>query len=477
MTGRMPIKVALAIAAMASTAGAEPQRLAIPTPPTAFVQPSKTRAGAPISNVIYLERCVGGCAITGGSTNDARTLTTTIPSAGTYTISEFENSQHQTGAAADAEWADLVTCVQEVYSPFDVVVTDVKPTSGSYHLAIVAGRPQQLGLDANVLGVAPLATNCAAFDNVISFSFSNAHPQSDPTLHVQNVCWTAAQESAHAYGLDHEYSFVDGRSACNDPMTYRVDCGGEKFFRNVSANCGEDTERDCRCTATQNSHRTLEQLFGSGTPLYAAPTVTLQVPSEGGGQLPGNVIAEAGAQRGVSKVSLFLNGFPMVDVPGAPFGTLGQPTTSYGMLIPSNTPHSIYDLFVRACDDLGDCTDTPAVTVTNVEPCTTADACLDHQKCEAGKCFWDPPVKEIGDECSYPQECKSLLCRGTSDLQICTQTCDPTDSESCPSGMSCFDNVCFVDGGGCCSTSRGDWAPAGLLAFVALGLVLRRRRR
>ena len=37
-------------------------------------------------------------------------------------------------------------------------------------------------------------------------------------------------------------------------MTYRNDCGGEKFFRNEIANCGETANRTCKCGGTQNSH-------------------------------------------------------------------------------------------------------------------------------------------------------------------------------------------------------------------------------
>ena len=36
-----------------------------------------------------------------------------------------------------------------------------------------------------------------------------------------NICALVAQETAHAYGLDHAYEFSDGRPACSDPMTYR----------------------------------------------------------------------------------------------------------------------------------------------------------------------------------------------------------------------------------------------------------------
>jgi hypothetical protein len=466
--------VATLLAMMWSGAEASPKRLAVPTPVEAFTVPP---ASAPVSRVIYLERCIGGCRITGGTVNDAKNLTSTIPNPGNYNLGEFENAQGQGGAQADAEWAQIVTCMKEVYSPYDVEVTDIEPASGSYHLAIIAGNPQEVGLEANVLGVAPLAGNCAAFDNVMSFSFSSAHPQTATLAHVQNVCWTAAQESAHAFGLDHEFEFVDGSSACSDPMTYRMDCGGQKFFRNLAARCGEETQRECRCSAVQNSHRNLMTLFGAGTSLTGAPTVTMTNPTTGGGPLPTNVIATSFAKRGVKKMELFLNGFPMTTVGGAAFGQTGQPESNYGLVPPANMPDSIYDMFVRASDDLGTFTDTPTITVTKNGPCTSADACLLEQKCEAGKCLWDPPAGELGDTCGFDQFCKSLLCRGTAEQLICTQTCAVEDPLSCPQDMSCNNGICFFTEGGCCSAAPGDWMPAGLLAFlVGIGLLRQRGR-
>jgi hypothetical protein len=468
----MKLAVALVVA-LAGSAYADGVRLAIDTPPEAFAP----RERAALSRVIYLERCVGGCRVTGGSSNDARTLTSSIPSPGTYTISEFENAEGKRGAVADDEWNQLVQCMKEVYSPFAVEVTDQKPASGSYHLAIIAGNPQEVGLAANVLGVAPLASNCAAFDNVISFSFANTHPQPQIISHMLNVCWTAAQESAHAFGLDHEYAFVDGRSACSDPMTYRADCGGQKFFRNAAAVCGEEEERECRCSAVQNSHRDLLDLFGPGTVLSSKPTVEFNDPAPAAdGPLPSTVIAIAGAQRGVSKVELFLNGFPMVTVPGGAFGDNGQSTQAYVLVPPQNLPNSVYDMFVRASDDIGEFTDSETITVTKGGPCTSADACLPEQKCEAGKCFWDPPTLELGETCGFDQECKSLLCHGTTELEICTQTCDVRDVLACPQGLSCTNGVCFPTDGGCCSAAPGQWMPAGMLAFVVSMLGLRRRR-
>ena len=129
-----------------------------------------------------------------------------------------------------------------------------------------------------------LASDCGAIDNVISLSFANAHGSTSVAGCVLNICWTAGQESAHAFGLDHEYAFVaDDRSACSDPRTYRSDCGGQKFFRNEAARCGENVKRACQCTATQNSHAKLLSVFGAGTPITRPRDVELRRAGAGQG--------------------------------------------------------------------------------------------------------------------------------------------------------------------------------------------------
>ena len=473
------------------------QRIAVDTPPERYATPS----AAQVSQTIYLNRCKGGCTVHMGN-NDARTDTSTIPQPFTgnpgpdFVVSEFVNSNKQSGAAADAEWAMVVQCMKEVYSPYAVVVTDVRPANGqSFHEAIIAGLPQDVGLSDMILGVAPLASNCSAIDNVMSFTFANHHMASatDPSVLVLNVCWTAAQESAHAYGLDHEYTFVSGNalnnhSACNDPMTYRNDCGGEKFFRNETANCGETVNRACKCGGTQNSHLKMLAVFGAGTPITGNPTSAL-MSLTAGGPLGVAVSVQAGAKRGISHVDLLLNGYNWSSKPGAIIGTTGQANPStYALPVPAEVPNSIVDVKAVAYDDLGASTESAVVTVTKGAPCASASTCLKGQKCESGKCFWDPPTGEIGDACSYPQFCKSGLCTGTSDQQICTQNCIPGVSDSCPanSGLTCLmqspnQGVCFYEttGGGCCSVSdRGGmwWAPL-VLGLAVLGWITRRRRR
>jgi hypothetical protein len=498
---RIPTWLALGVVCvMTTTAAAEQSTSTSPTPGQGTAQTGRrtyvetpveafsTPTPHAISQTLYLERCKGGCTINKGTSNDARTNTSTIPTQpGAHSVTEYQNAAGQTGTAADTEWNAVVTCMKEVYSPYNVTVTDVKPTTGvSYHLALIAGNPGDIGLGNDILGIAPLAGDCSPQDNVISFSFANHHSAQDPQR-VFNLCWTAAQESAHAFGLDHEFAFQDGSSSCRDPMTYRSDCGGQRFYRNEVATCGEFEARPCKCGGTQNSHLKIQAVFGPGMAITGNPTsnVTLPLPNTTLGAV---VAAQAGSKRGIARVELFLNGFKWAEGKGAAFGANGQANPStYTITVPNNVPNSIIDVQVRAFDDLGAFTDSAKVTVTKGAACTSADACAKGQKCEGGRGFWDQPAGEIGDACTYGQFCKSLLCDGTVEEQICTKECIPGVTDSCPENLECVmrspgKGVCFfgADDSGCCSVNHesNGWMPGAFGALLfGVFVVLRPRRR
>lgn len=458
--------------------------------PEAYTGPQ----GATISPYIYLNRCTGGCNIMASSMNDARTNASTIPKMGpgcpgypTCVVQEFENAAGQTGADANAEWGELVQCLKEVYSPFQVTVVDEKPTNGvSYTMAVIGGIPQNIGLSTGILGIAPLAGDCSAQDNVISFSFANAHGGSG-LQRTNNLCWTVAQEIAHALGLDHEYMFSDGTSACSDPMTYRTDCGGQKFFRNKAASCGEDSVRPCQCGGSQNSHVKIRGVFGEGTSLIAAPTVVVNSPVNGGAATVGQIVGvQAGSARGVAKVELWLNNYKWAEVPGALFGGDGQRNPSdYVLRFPNDVPDGVIDIVVKAADDLGITTSSSTVTVTKGAPCASEATCAKGQKCDAGKCYWDAPTGTLGAACDYNQFCESGICLETSEGGLCSQDCIVGVADACPMDFECLavgnGGRCIPvdDGGGCCSV--GDegssvWMHFGLSAAI-LGFVVRRRRK
>lgn len=462
------------------------------SPPEQF----RSSPAAEISNVIYMNRCTGGCMVTGGTLNDAVNHVAAYISPGMYQVDEYQNNAQQIGAAADAEWNQLVQCVKEIYSPFNVTVTDVKPTTGTWSEAIVGGVAADVGQMPNVGGVG--AFSCAPRDNTLSFTFANSgfyfYP-GNAQSRVWELCLVVGQETAHNFSLDHAYEFIDGTSTCNDPMTYRSDCGGQRFFRNKTAQCGEDMVRPCYvgtgfCGGTggtsQNSHQKLLNVFGPGQSTIPAPTVVINSPMTGGTAIDGQVVAwQAGSRRGVEKNELYLNGWKWAEVKGAAFGANGQLNPApYNVKFPAGVPNGVIDIVVKSYDDLGISTSSAAVTVTKGMPCASADQCAKGQKCEAGKCFWDPPSGKLGDPCDYTEFCESQSCVQTEDGGYCSQECIVGAMNACPEGFDCVQagttGACLpTPEGGCCSVGGGTdavWIHGGLSLFV-LGLVMRGRRR
>jgi len=459
-------------------------------PATAFVQD----AAEPISHVIYLNRCKGGCMITSSDTNSAAGQQSAIPEQprGTMVkISEF--------AFDDTMWNDVVTCVKEIYSPYNVqIVTDDPGKDVIHHEAIVAGTPDELQIPppapgAIVLGKAAVNDDHSAKNNDISWCFANAftlYPTRE--LQVQEMCATIGQETAHSWGLDHQFN-------CLDPMTYLEPCGGQRFFRNTYDRCGTYNAGDCNCDGgcknagpTQNSHLAILGVFGAGQSLIGPPTASMSMPKNGDTVTSGFQVGVAAAsKRGIFKLKLFLNGYlwatTEIKTGG---GTKTSPVYAPTFYVdaPSNVPDGVIDIDAQACDDLDQCTSAKA-TVTKGAPCSTATSCLTGQQCEAGKCFWPPATGELGDSCGYPQACKSGECISVDSSMMCSRKCFVGVQGQCPDAFSCVlagqQGYCVPasggGGGGCCSAGdEGAGATAarvGLAGFVMAIVFGRRRRR
>lgn len=245
------------------------------------------------TSTIYLNR--GGGRFTAGS-SDATKNRTAVVAEGCVEIAPFPHE--------DRVWADVMSCVQDQFARFDVRVVDEEPTDGDYVEAVLGGAPGDLGLPAAVAGIAPMdAEQCGVLERAVVFVFAGALPES-----AQLVCEVAAQEIAHAYGLDHQY-------LCEDPMSYLRGCG-EKTFQNVDAACGEHGPRDCMCGRRhQNSAQLLADVLGTkdGAPLPAPlrdgapPTVEVLAPVDGetlDGEGVVEVIATAADDVSVSRATL-----------------------------------------------------------------------------------------------------------------------------------------------------------------------------
>jgi hypothetical protein len=182
---------------------------------------------APKHRVIYMNR--HGGTFTPGDSN-SRTNRSSIVSY-TSSIAPWD--------ASEAGWQEVMSCMRELWAPFDVEITDLDPGDTPHIESVVAGRPQDVGMSSGIGGVSPF--DCGIIESSIVFTFARVYGSD-----YRAICETAAQEVAHSFGLDHEYM-------CEDPMTYLYGCG-EKSFQPVAAPCGEYSARSCSCGGTtQNS--------------------------------------------------------------------------------------------------------------------------------------------------------------------------------------------------------------------------------
>ncbi len=414
-----------------------------------------------ISKILYLNRCEGGCQIQPGS-NDARANKSSIAS-GTVVISEYQ--------WADAQWDEMVACVRDVYSPYDVDVVTEDPGDDFHHEAIVAGLASDLGLNPNIGGIAPSA--CQPLNNVISFSFANSpiYPEGDPLT----LCWTVAQESAHSYGLPNHVFH------CSDPMTYLDGNCGKKFFRNNNFPCGEFQLAPCNCSgATQNSHVELKGVFGAGA-MPPAPELAILLPNPDAAVTDGfSIFWDALDERLILRTELWINGSKYLEIPGHDFE---HQNDNYNVDAPP-LPDGIIDLELRAYNQIGS-ESIQKITVTKGAACTGKESCFDFQECNAGRCEYGPATAELGDSCNVDPNCLEGACAEVDGDRACATECTLNVADACLEGFECVESsgggVCWPKGetGGCCSVagSKHDPLPWFGLGLFLVGLMFLRRRK
>ena len=403
------------------------------------------------SNVIYLNNCKpNGCQVSPGQDNSA-TNRSSIPEQAS-TVTAF--------AYSDSNWQQVVQCVKDTYASFGVQIVTERPASGNYHMAIVAGRPQDVQMQSGVGGVSPFA--CGFINNAISFSFANIYGGS-----VDDVCWTVAQETAHSWGLDHKF---DNK----DPMTYLQSGPSRKSFQNAAGPCGEFSARNCQCGGSNmNSFAMIMGTFGSSTP--TPPTVKITAPKAGESVQQGFAVrADIMDDVGATKAELRIDGNLVATINAAP----------WVFNAPMNLGQGNHTVKVIGYDVGG----TPAdasITIAIGAPCTKpADCSNDTDTCVDGRCVAGSGVDGgLGDTCVGNAECKSGQCSSDSKgNSYCVESCE-LENNGCPGDFGCIaagtGGVCWPgagDGGGCNTNSD-----AAGLTFFGLGLgallITRRRRR
>ena len=410
-----------------------------------------------MSPILFVNRCAGGCSITPG-VNDARVNTSSIISEA-VTLTEFGH--------ADDIFNETIDCLRQVYGPYNVEIVTEDPGNTPHHEAMLAGNPGEIGYPDNVGGLAPAA--CSPLNNVISYSFANTIGPS-----AVDLCWTVAQESAHAFGLPNHV--LD----CSDPLTYIPGCG-TKFFRDRGFQCGDFEPTACRCTGgfEQNSHRTLLEVFGPGAD-PPPPEIVISRPTALATVIDGfDVVSTAIDPRGIDRVYLFVNGTVYDSRAGHSFD---NHQGAY-RFIPPELPDGYMDIEIRARNDLR-IEGAAQVRVLKGEPCTGDDQCFEDQSCVEGGCRYPPADRVLGDRCDRAYECTTGLCPTKGDDRFCSEYCNPESVFSCPEGFECLaagsTGVCWPEGagsgGGCCQVS-GERDPAGAAALAMIVLLLIRRRR
>jgi len=415
-------------------------------------------AGGAPCRLIYLNNCLsepnGNCVVRPGfesSINDTSSIIN-----GTRTISGFDYPEI---------WDDILQCVRDTFAPFDISITDVDPGTACHWENIVAGSPGEAGFPSGVGGVSPWdPQNCSIIQNSITYTFANIYGPD-----VIDICWTAAQEVAHSFGLDHEY-------LQNDPMTYLPGStlpGGFKRFQNQTAQCGENQPRQCECTSTQNSYAMITGIFGSAAP--SPPVITIDDPANGAFVEPGfNIRVTIDDANGIASASLLINDDVISTVTTPPFvfnapATLGEGT------------HRVQ---VTAIDTQGTSGSSAVHSVVIGEPCETPGDCAEQGEnltCVGGRCVpGEGADGGLGDECEEDSECLSGRCEhSVDDGSYCVEECE-LGSNDCPGGFDCIGGgVCWPGdgGGGGCLSSSGENPTLPIALGIALSVLFVRRRR
>jgi uncharacterized protein (TIGR03382 family) len=414
----------------------------------------RTAQFAQVSHLIYMNNCLpNGCTVYPGS-DDSLTQRSSIPQS---------QSHLAAWAWGQSNWTQLVQCVTNMYSPFDIQITDVDPGPSVPHFELmVGGNSTDVGIQG-AGGVAPfIPCDGQLQDNVISFVFAAE------TQDLDYLCWAASQETSHVFGLDHEMN-------ANDPMTYLSPPVKKPGFQNQATPCGEYQDRTCWCgNPTQNSAQYLMDTFG---PANLTPaTITIDSPADGAWVKPGFTIhATAMSQLSVLSGALAIDGTNAQNV-GAPPLVFNAPATL------TAGDHMIS---VSATDSDGR-NFSAQITVHVVATCGGGEGCSSSDfKCLGGYCL--PNANQpggLGATCSDPSSCITGNCASDGTNQLCTAQCDP--GNACPSGFTCDTStngggVCWPapgskNGGGCATSGPG----SPLFALGSLGALLafvRRRRR
>jgi uncharacterized protein (TIGR03382 family) len=435
-----------------------------------------TPAGLIPYNTLFLNRCASGCPITVGTSNSQYDRWQ-IPANATLTKFPF----------GDTAWSQVVECVKDVMSPYNIRVTDVDPGTANHFEVMIAGLATDIGLSADYGGVAP--GGCMQYHaNALVFDFAKVWSLGASTCNqacIEDICSTAAQEIGHVWkSMDHVI-------VAADPMTYNP-FTDRRYFQNTAAQCGSDCKNgykpnstelcdgpsnqnhSCRCNGgeTQNSFAILNELFGPGANV-TPPTATFTTPLPGASVKPGfSIIVDGMDDSGrISRFDVTLDTAMVGSSTMKPAGFTASTTLGVGD----------HHLEVTAYDPYG-FSGKATVDVFVGGPCNSAADCTHATDvCVAHTCVGGPDIDGgLGTTCTMATECFSAQCAVDGAEGYCVEQCEPGQ---CPDGFGCREaggqQICWpgYDEGGCgCSSNRRGGPLSLALVLLVAALTWRRRR-
>ncbi len=368
--------------------------------------------------------------------------------------------------------AAMFNVLSDYYEPFNIVMTSAEPPEWMpYTMAVIGGTAGLAGQPSGVCGVANVACD-GLKRNHVSLTFPGS---------CGGVAETAAQETAHNWGLEHTDNTTD--------LLYPYNNGGFKTFvddcMDISHATGDgvtqcDHIHDDYCPGgggeQQNTYQELLAVFGPRTPDDEPPQITSVFPEDGDTFTTADTIAVTAT---VSENSNFLAA--KWSLSGADtelsrctnnvcdqdynVGVGFDPSAvDWDFVVLTEPPAGTYTLQFEVLDAYGGyATETIEITVTDAEGGTggpTSDSDSDSGSGSGGEV---PGGTDGGAE-------------GTSD----GETGDPTPSGGDEDGETGSGSDTEGTGGNDedpgCGCAQRQPSGHGFLALVLFGLTLRRRR-
>jgi hypothetical protein len=441
---------------------------------------------------------------------------------GNVTFPAFDATPYAPAFTRDAAITAITNLVKGFYAPFNVEVVTTRPASPKqYTMCMVGGTPQLLGQPQGVAGVAPLDCGNQNEPDVVYAFAEDLDPNNtgSASASMKAIAVTAAQETAHAFGLGHTTDQTD--------LMYPQLLPSQKAFSGASK-VQQDGSGKCGDGVTQDSAGMLKSVLGPSTgmtsPSGPTPTVTFLAPTKGQTvPLDFTILVSASEAGGtITKVEVTSGSQSLLSATKPPYktsvtapqaGTYDLTATAYDAAGNSQSatitftaaqgapPQVLGCLTKDECDpgmtcQSGKCVADSAMTPTPgacTTPCPSGFACQPDGSCAPAGSSTAPKAGETGAACTLASDCHSGICGTFNGAQLCTAVCDPSAAATCPSSMSCQAagsgvHVCAPNaatGGRGCSAapSHGphgpearDATPLGVVALLLVGLALPRRR-